>query len=466
MKNNAVKDMTFGSPPKLILGFFVPMVFGLLFQQLYNMVDTIIVGKYLGVGALASVGSTGSINFMVIGFCIGVCNGFAIPIAQKFGEKNFVQLKKFAANAAWLAIGFSLAMTLAVCLLCRQILTWMNTPEDIMDGAYRYIFVIFLGIPATYLYNMVSGVIRSLGDSRTPLYFLILSSLLNVALDLFTIVGLGMGVDGAAWATVLSQAASGIACLAYMKKRFEILRMTKEEAAFDWQMAKILCGIGIPMGLQYSITAIGSIILQVAVNGLGSLSVAAMTAATKIGMFFCCPFDALGSTMATYGGQNIGAKKTGPDRRGFKGGDMDGHGLLFAGLGRVVRLRGQNRPFIPGFRRKGNLGDGKAVFAGQRYLLYPVGAGQCSPFPDSRNGVFQAGRAGRRMRDGCPGCCGFFAGTLFRVSCRLLCQPLRLDCRGFVPNPFLFVHYEAALPKAGYIAVKSRPSGEVGTPVA
>ena len=309
MKNNAVKDMTFGSPPKLILGFFVPMVFGLLFQQLYNMVDTIIVGKYLGVGALASVGSTGSINFMVIGFCIGVCNGFAIPIAQKFGEKNFVQLKKFAANAAWLAIGFSLAMTLAVCLLCRQILTWMNTPEDIMDGAYRYIFVIFLGIPATYLYNMVSGVIRSLGDSRTPLYFLILSSLLNVALDLFTIVGLGMGVDGAAWATVLSQAASGIACLAYMKKRFEILRMTKEEAAFDWQMAKILCGIGIPMGLQYSITAIGSIILQVAVNGLGSLSVAAMTAATKIGMFFCCPFDALGSTMATYGGQNIGAKK-------------------------------------------------------------------------------------------------------------------------------------------------------------
>lgn len=301
--------MTTGSPFKLIIGFFIPMVFGLLFQQLYNMVDTIIVGKYLGVSALASVGSTASINFMIIGFCMGVCNGFAIPVAQKFGEKNFSLLRKFVANGAWLSVAFSLSMAVVVCVLCRQILVWMNTPADIIDGADAYIFVIFLGIPATYLYNMVSGIIRSLGDSRTPLIFLILSSILNVGLDLFFIIVLKMGVAGAAWATVVAQAASGIACLLFMVKRFEILHMTKDEAKPDRNIMAILCGMGIPMGLQYSITAIGSTIVQVAVNGLGSMAVAAVTAGSKISMFFCCPYDALGSTMATYGGQNIGAKK-------------------------------------------------------------------------------------------------------------------------------------------------------------
>ncbi len=309
MEKRAVRDMTSGSPVKLILGFFVPMVFGLLFQQLYNMVDTIIVGKYLGVGALASVGSTASVNFMIIGFCIGVCNGFAIPVAQKFGEKDFEGLRRFAANGAWLAAGFAVLVTVTVCMLCRMILLWMNTPQDIIDGAYSYIFVIFMGIPATFLYNMVSGIIRSLGDSRTPLYFLVMSSVLNVFLDWFTIVVLKMGVAGAAWATVISQAVSGASCFAFMVKRFEILHMTRKEAMPDVNKMKTLCGIGIPMGLQYSITAIGSMVLQVAVNGLGSMAVAAMTAASKIGMFFCCPFDALGSTMATYGGQNMGARK-------------------------------------------------------------------------------------------------------------------------------------------------------------
>lgn len=309
MEKSVTRDMTSGSPAKLILGFFVPMVFGLLFQQLYNMVDTIIVGKYLGVQALASVGSTGSVNFMIIGFCMGVCNGFAIPVAQKFGERNYSLLRRFAANGAWLSIIFSLLMTVIVCVLCRRILVWMNTPSDIIDGAYAYIFVIFLGIPATYLYNMVSGIIRSLGDSRTPLIFLIMSSALNVGLDLFFIIVLKMGVAGAAWATVVAQAVSGICCLAFMAKRFEILRMTREEAAPDKGIMIALCNMGIPMGLQYSITAIGSIIVQMAVNGLGSMAVAAVTAGSKISMFFCCPFDALGSTMATYGGQNIGARR-------------------------------------------------------------------------------------------------------------------------------------------------------------
>ncbi|MGL5435561.1 MAG: MATE family efflux transporter [Lachnospiraceae bacterium] len=307
MNAESMKDMTSGSPGKLILGFFVPMVFGLLFQQMYNMVDTIIVGKYLGVHSLAAVGSTGSINFMIIGFCMGVCNGFAIPVAQKFGEKNFSLLRKFVANGAWLAVIFAAVLTLAVSLLCRQILLWMNTPADIINGAYDYIFIIFIGIPATFLYNMTSGIIRSMGDSRTPLVFLVLSSIINVFLDLFFIVVLKVGVAGAAWATIIAQAVSGVGCFIYMRKKYDILKMTKEEKAIDRHIMLVLCNMGIPMGLQYSITAIGSVVLQTAVNGLGSMAVAAVTAGTKISMFFCCPFDALGSTMATYGGQNIGA---------------------------------------------------------------------------------------------------------------------------------------------------------------
>lgn len=318
MTGKMTKDMTSGSPMKLILAFLVPMLFGLLFQQFYNMMDTIIVGKYLGVQALASVGSTGSINFMIVGFCIGTCSGFAIPVAQKYGEKNEKQLRKFVANSGWLAAGFAVIMTTVVCLLCRQILMFMRTPEDIIEGAYAYIFVIFLGIPATYLYNMLSGIIRSMGDSTTPLYFLLLSSAMNIVLDLFTIVVLHMGVAGAAWATVISQAVSGILCLLYMRKKFAILKMDKEERKPDLASMKILCGMGIPMGLQYSITAIGSVVLQTAVNGLGSVAVASVTAGSKVSIFFCCPFEAMGATMATYGGQNIGAKRLDRIGQGLK----------------------------------------------------------------------------------------------------------------------------------------------------
>lgn len=309
MESKKMRDMTSGSPMRLILGFLIPMLLGLLFQQLYSMMDTVIVGKYLGVKALASVGSTGSINFMIIGFCIGICSGFAIPVAQKFGEKNETMMRRFVANSGWLALGFSAVMTTVVCLLCRQILVWMRTPEDIIDGAYAYIFVIFLGIPATFLYNMLSGIIRSMGDSTTPLYFLLISSVMNVALDLFTIVVLGMGVAGAAWATVISQGVSGLLCLLYMRKKFTVLKMEGDEWKPDRGAMKILCGMGIPMGLQYSITAIGSVVIQTAVNTLGSVAVASVTAGSKVSMLFCCPFDAMGATMATYGGQNVGARR-------------------------------------------------------------------------------------------------------------------------------------------------------------
>ena len=268
-----------------------------------------IVGQFLGAKALAAVGGTGSINFMIIGFCMGVCNGFAIPVAKAFGAQDESSLRKYVANSVWLAILFSLVTTIIVCVLCRQILIWMGTPSDIFEDSYAYIFVIFLGIPVVYLYNLLSGILRSLGDSKTPLYFLIISSLLNIVLDLIAILVLDMGVGGAAWATVISQGISGILCLLYMMKNYSILKIKKEEWVPNGQLMKTLCMMGVPMGLQYSITAIGSVILQTAVNSLGSMAVAAITAGNKINMIFCCPFDAMGSTMATYAGQNVGAGK-------------------------------------------------------------------------------------------------------------------------------------------------------------
>lgn len=303
------KDMTQGSPMKLILGFSIPLLFGFLFQQLYNVVDTIIVGKYLGVDSLAAVGSTGSINFFVLGFCMGVCNGFSIPISHKFGAGDYKGMRKYVANCLWLGIAFSVVVTLLTTFFCRDILIFMKTPENILEEAHRYIWIIFFGIPTAFLYNIVSGIIRALGDSKTPVVFLIISSFVNIGLNITFIVNLHMGVEGVAWATVIAQLVSGVGCLIYMIKKFEILHLEKDEWAPDVSYMKTLCGMGIPMGLQYSITAIGSVILQMAANTLGSWAVASMTAALRISCFLATPFDAMGSTMATYGGQNVGAGK-------------------------------------------------------------------------------------------------------------------------------------------------------------
>ena len=199
------KDMTKGSPMKLILGFSIPLFFGFLFQQFYSLVDTVIVGRFLGTENLAAVGATGSINFLIIGFCMGVCSGFSIPVSHKFGAGDDTGLRKVVANCVWLASGFAVVLTVVTAMLARQILVWMKTPENIIDRSYSYIWVIFLGIPVTFLYNMTSGVIRALGDSKTPVIFLVMSSFLNVGLDLFFIVNLHKGVQWAAWSTVISQ---------------------------------------------------------------------------------------------------------------------------------------------------------------------------------------------------------------------------------------------------------------------
>ena len=339
-----IKDMTQGHPGKLILGFAIPLLFGNLFQQFYNLMDTLIVGKFLGVTQLAAVGATGSVNFLIIGFCTGICSGFAIPISQKFGARDEGGMRRYVANSIWVSTVFAAVLTVLTVVLCRTILVWMKTPADIIDDSYAYIVIIFAGIPVTILYNLTSAIIRSMGDSKTPVIFLVIAALLNIVLDLFCILVLHMGVAGAAVATVISQAVSGVCCLVYMRKKYTILRMSREEMRFSPRLAGRLVIMGVPMGLQYSVTAIGSVILQSAVNVLGSMAVASVTAASKISMFFCCPFDALGATMATFAGQNVGAGKPDRIRSGLRIGNLFGFAYAVAAFvflmaaGRYVAL--------------------------------------------------------------------------------------------------------------------------------
>ena len=323
------KDMTSGSPAKLIFGFAIPMFLGLLFQQFYSMVDTLIVGKFLGVNPLAGVGSTTSLNFMVLGFCMGVCNGFAIPVAQMFGAREEGRLRRYVTNGAWLCIVFSVVMTLVVVAVCRPVLVLMQTPEEIFEYAYVYIVIVFWGIPCTFLYNILAAIIRSLGDSKTPVIFLAISSGINIVLDLVFVLAFDMGVEGPAIATVLAQGISGIVCLWYMYRKFPVLHASREEWRPELSYMGKLCYIGVPMGLQYSVTAIGTLVLQAAVNGLGAAVVAGVTAGQKINAFIQCPLEALGQTMAPYAGQNMGAEKY----------DRIGKGLKSAvGMGFVVSV--------------------------------------------------------------------------------------------------------------------------------
>lgn len=318
MKKTSALNLTEGNPTKLILNFALPLLLGNLLQQFYNLVDTMIVGKFIGVQALAGVGATGCINFLIVGFCMGVCNGFVIPIAHKFGAKDEEGLRRYVANSIYLSVVFAIVITTLVTVFCKQILHLLNTPDDIFDYSYKYIIVIFMGIPATFLYNILSGYIRSIGDSKTPLIMLVISTCLNIILDCVFILVFKLGVTGAALATVLAQLISGFLCLFAILKRFPILHVKKEEWEVRTNLMLALCNMGIPMGLQYSITAIGSVILQTSLNGLGSMFVAASTAANKVSMFFSCPLDAMGSAMATYGGQNVGAKKLDRVKQGLK----------------------------------------------------------------------------------------------------------------------------------------------------
>ncbi len=313
-----VKDLTTGNPLKLILLFSLPMVVGNLFQQFYNMADSIVVGQFLGVNALAAVGSTGSISFLVLGFATGTCSGLCIPVAQACGAGDHKTMRRYVTNSVYIAAAITVLITAGTLLFTRQILVLMQTPADIFEDAYAYIIVVFAGTGALMLYNLLSGVLRALGDSKTPLYFLIVASVLNVGLDVLFIVPFRMGTAGAAYATVIAQAVSGLLCLVYIWKRFPILRMKREDWRPDAALIRRMLAMGVPMGLQFSLTAVGSILLQTAVNGLGSGIVAAVTAAGKVSLIVTQPMETIGLTMATYCGQNLGAGKIERIHRGIR----------------------------------------------------------------------------------------------------------------------------------------------------
>ena len=312
------RDLTRGKPMSLILRFCLPLFAGNLFQQLYNLVDTIIVGQFVGKTALSAVGSVGSLSFMVIGTIIGLCSGFAIPVAQAFGAEDRPKMRRIMAHITYLAVGLGAVISVVTVMCTDLFLQAMNTPEDIYKDAHDYIIIIFAGIPATLLYNITAGVVRSVGDSKTPLYFLVLSSLFNIALDLIFVLKLNMGVSGVAIATVISQAVSGILCLLVIKKKFKLLLFSREDMPFDFKICKKLLTIGIPMALQFSITAVGTIMVQSCVNILGSDVITAVTVGSKVVNLIGVPSETIGITMATYCGQNLGAGKIDRIRKGIR----------------------------------------------------------------------------------------------------------------------------------------------------
>ncbi len=302
-------DMTKGNPTKLILAFTLPILIGNLFQQFYSMVDTAIVGQFVGVQALAAVGSTGGVIFLVQGFVNGLTHGFSVIVSQRYGANDQEGIKKATATAIYLSAIATIVLTIICVLGAKPVLRLMNTPADIIDDATLYVMIFFGGLVTIIVYNLLASLLRAFGDSKTPLYFLILASITNIVLDLVLIINFNMGVAGAAIATVASQGLSGFLCYIYMLKKFDILTLKKEHFKYDRLLVKELMYVSLPMALQYSITAVGVMILQMAVNSFGSTTVAAYTAASKVEQLVIQPGIALGMTMATYSAQNLGARQ-------------------------------------------------------------------------------------------------------------------------------------------------------------
>ena len=309
-------SMTKGSPLKLMLHFALPLLMGNLLQQTYNIIDAAIVGQILGADALASVGSSSSIQFLVLGFCIGCCAGFGVPVAKHFGAGDHRTMRDYIFNGAVLTTIMAAILTILCSLFCTQILHMLSVPEDIFENAYAYLIVIFIGIPFTLLYNYLSSILRSVGDSRTPFLFLGFSAVLNIFLDLFCIIVLKWGCMGAAIATITSQAISGILCFFYIKRNMKLLRLEKSNMIMQKETIGELLAMGLPMGLQFSITAIGSMVMQAANNGLGRIYVSAFTAAMRIKQFLLCPFDAIGTAASVFCSQNLGARQPERIRKG------------------------------------------------------------------------------------------------------------------------------------------------------
>lgn len=326
-------SMVKGNPMKLMLQFAFPLLIGNLLQQTYNIIDAAIVGQTLGPEALASVGASSSVQFLVLGFCMGSCTGFSVPVAKYFGAGKLDKMRDYIFNGAALAVLIAAILTTLCSLLCAPILHLLSVPSDIFADAYAYQLVIFLGIPFSILYNYLSSILRAVGDSRTPFLFLAFSAILNIFLDLFCIIILHLGCAGAAIATISAQAISGLLCLFFISRKVKLLLPTKENRILRKDAAQELLAMGIPTGLQFSITAIGSMVMQSANNGLGSVYVSAFTAAMKIKQFMMCPFDAISTAASVFCSQNLGAGQAKRIHHGLRQGVLVGVGYgAFAGV--------------------------------------------------------------------------------------------------------------------------------------
>lgn len=311
-------DMTVGSPTQGILRFALPLILGYILQQMYLVIDAAIVGRWVGVEALAAIGASSSITFLIMGFCNGSCAGFAIPVAQTFGAHDYSKMRAYVAHSLRIGAIIAVILTVLTAVFCARILRVVNTPDDIFHDAYIFLLLTFLTIPFTIAYNLLSGFIRALGNSRQPFYFLIVSSMVNIVLDVILILGMGMGVEGAGIATMLSQALAAVLCWVYIHRTLKMLIPHGDEWTYHDSMTGHLLNSGIPMGLQFSITGIGIIMLQSANNALGTTCVAAFTASMRIKYLFTCVFENIGVAMATYCGQNLGARRMDRVTKGVK----------------------------------------------------------------------------------------------------------------------------------------------------
>lgn len=311
-------DLTKGNPLKLIIMFTGPLLIGNIFQQLYSVIDTLIVGRTIGVNALAAVGSTGGLNMLIIGFCTGTTAGLSIMTAQRYGAQDYKGVKRSFATSIVISAVITLILTVISVIFARHILVIMKTPASIIVDAQKFITIIFAGIFASMAFNLLSNIVRALGDSRTPLFFLVIGVIVNILFDFIFILGLHMGVEGAGYATVSAQIIAAILCLVYIYRRIPILVLRRKDFKITKKDITDHLKVGLPMGFQSSIIAIGSIVLQIMLNTLGASAVAAYTAAGKIDQLATQVGNSFGIALATYAAQNYGAREYGRISKGVR----------------------------------------------------------------------------------------------------------------------------------------------------
>lgn len=430
-------DMTVGSPTQGILRFALPLILGYILQQMYLVIDAAIVGRWVGVEALAAIGASSSITFLIMGFCNGSCAGFAIPVAQTFGAHDYSKMRAYVAHSLRIGAVIGVILTMLTAVFCARILRVVNTPDDIFHDAYIFLLLTFLTIPFTIAYNLLSGFIRALGNSRQPFYFLIVSSMVNIVLDVILILGMGMGVEGAGIATMLSQALAAVLCWVYIHRTLKMLIPHGDEWTYHDSMTGHLLNSGIPMGLQFSITGIGIIMLQSANNALGTTYVAAFTASMRIKYLFTCVYENIGVAMATYCGQNVGARQIGRIARGVRSAMAIHGGLYRLHPGGHLPLC---RPAYDALRRQWaerDSGSGCPVYANQQLLLRHRRTALHLPLLHPGHGLQQSEHAERRDGDDCAQRSEPVACASLPLHRSVLRRPHRMARRRALPYPRL-----------------------------